>query len=80
MPAIRAEEQLGRIEAAIFASPAHTDAEVQRRQGYLNRLVRQARGLPADPDTEGGRQVLRTYQEIRNWFLTMANVGKAMPA
>ena len=80
MTAIRAEEQLARIEAAIFASPAYTDAEVQRRQAYLNRLVRLARGLPPDPAAEEGRQVLRSYADIRDWFTSMSRLSKGLPA
>lgn len=80
MVAIRAEEQLARIEAAIFAAPAYSDAEVNRRQAYIARLVRLARGLAADPHAEEGRQVLRSYREVRDWFLKMSSIGKPMPA
>jgi hypothetical protein len=67
--AIQAEEDLRAIHVAIFSSPAQTDADVQWRKAYIAKLQRMAQGSEVDSSVdEYGRQVLRTYDEVRAWM------------
>lgn len=73
MAAILAEENLRAVDTIVFAAPAQSEREVERRVALLERWQDTARGVTREYEVdEQGRRILRDFQSVRGWFDQMA--------